>query len=70
MFPCPHYDKLHTYIHIYIQFLIKENRENHGFKIMAPKPWVQNHEPKATSIDYSKYLENHGTKIMGSKPQL
>ena len=25
---------------------MEKNRENHEPKIMGPKPWVQNHEPK------------------------
>lgn len=33
-----------------------KNRENHGFKTMGPKPWVQNHKPKTMGVEYSRSL--------------
>ena len=36
----------------YFIFSWKKNKENHWARIMGPKPWVQNHEPKTTRIDY------------------
>jgi hypothetical protein len=33
-----------------------KNRENHGFKTMGPKPWVENHKPKTMGVEYSRSL--------------
>ena len=34
------------WFYYYIEFLMEKNRENQWWRIMGPKPWVKNHEPK------------------------